>query len=207
MARSRATGALRATGAVRAVGTLAALAAVGAGLAGCGVGAQGAAEPLDQKAVPYGLLGPASSPRTSDPGTLTARVTVYMQAENGRLVAVHRDVAWPATISAILGQLSAGPTAGESGHGLASPASSVGHFKVGPVHGGIVSVELPVSFESLGGQDQQVAAAQIVFTVTTFTGIRGVRFLVAGQVAHVPTGDGSLTQGPSTRGEYSSLAG
>ena len=63
-----------------------------------------------------------------------------------------------------------------------------------------MSIELPISFESLGGQDQQVAAAQIVFTVTTFTGIKGVRFLVGGQVAHVPTGDGSLTRGPSTEG-------
>ena len=197
----------RATAAARAAGTVAALAALGAGLAGCGVGAQGAPEALDPKAVPYGLLEPASSPRTSDPGTLTARVTVYMEAENGRLVAVHRDVAWPATISAILGQLAAGPTVGESGHGLASPASSVGHFQVGPVHGGVVSIELPISFESLGGQDQQVAAAQIVFTVTTFTGIKGVRFLVGGQVAHVPTGDGSLTRGPSTRGEYAALEG
>jgi hypothetical protein len=197
----------RASAAARAAGTFAALAALGAGLAGCGVGAQGAPEALDPKAVPYGLLEPASSPRTSDPGTLTARVTVYMEAENGRLVAVHRDVAWPATISAILSQLAAGPTVGESGHGLASPASSVGHFRVGPVHGGVVSIELPISFESLGGQDQQVAAAQIVFTVTTFTGIKGVRFLVGGQVAHVPTGDGSLARGPSTRGEYSALEG
>ncbi len=197
----------RASVAARYAGTVAALAVLGTGLAACGVGAQGAPEALDPKAVPYGLLEPASSPSTSDPRALTARVTVYMEADNGRLVAVHRDVAWPATISAILSQLAAGPTAGESVHGLASPASSVGHFRVGPVHGGVVSIELPISFESLGGQDQQVAAAQIVFTVTTFTGIKGVRFLVAGQVAHVPTGDGSLTRGPSTRGGYSALEG
>jgi len=183
----------------------AAVVGISSGLASCGVGVQSAPEPLDPKAVPYGLLGQAPSPSTSDPGLLSARVTVYMEAENGRLVAVHRDVAWPATISAILGQLAAGPTSRESGRGLASPASSVGPFRVGAVRAGIVSVNLPVSFESLGGQDQQVAAAQIVFTVTTFTGVTGVRFLVGGQAAQVPTGDGSLTRGPSTRSDYSAF--
>ncbi len=191
----------------RAAATVAGAAAVCAGLASCGVGAESAPQPLDPKAVPYGLLGPTSSPKTSDPGLLTARVTVYMEGDSGRLVPVRRDVAWPATISAILGQLAAGPTAGESSHGLVSPASSVGPFGVGPVHGGVVAVDLPVSFESLGGQDQQVAAAQIVFTATTFTGVSGVRFLVGGQAAQVPTGDGSLTRGPSTRGDYAALEG
>jgi spore germination protein GerM len=75
------------------------------------------------------------------------------------------------------------------------------------VHKGVVSVNLPLSFENLGGQDQTVAAAQIVFTVTTFSGVQGVRFLVAGQAARVPNGNGGLTPGPSTRKDYSALAG
>ncbi len=184
---------------------IAAVAATCAGLTGCGVGAQSSPQPLDPKAVPYGLLGPTSPPSTSDPGLSSARVTVYMEAADGRLVAVHRHVPWPATVAAILSQLAAGPTAQESSRGLVSPASSVGPFRAGPVRDGIVPVDLPVSFESLGGQDQQVAAAQIVFTVTTFTGVKGVRFLVGGQTAQVPTGNGSLTRGPSTRKDYLAL--
>jgi Sporulation and spore germination len=184
---------------------VAALSAVSVGLASCGVGTQSAPQPLDPKAVPYGLLGPTSAPRTSVAGLPTARVTVYLESPSGRLVAVHRDVPWPATIAAILSQLAAGPTDRESGRGFVSPASSVGRFQVGPVHNGVVSVDLPVSFESLGGQDQQVAAAQIVYTVTTFTGIRGVTFLVGGQAAQVLSGDGSLTHGPSTRKDYPAL--
>jgi Sporulation and spore germination len=187
--------------------TVATVLAVSGGLAGCGVGAQSAPQPLDPKAVPYGLLGPTSSPSTSAPGLASARVTVYMEGGTGRLVPVHRDVPWPATLSAILAQLAAGPSGQESSRGLVSPASSVGPFGVGPVRDGVVVVDLPVSFESLGGQDQQLAAAQIVFTVTTFTGVKGVRFLVGGQRAQVPTGDGSLTRGPSTRQDYSALEG
>ena len=187
--------------------TVATVLVVGGGLAGCGVGAQSAPQPLDPKAVPYGLLGPTSSPSTSVPGLASARVTIYMEGGTGRLVPVHRDVPWPATLSAILAQLAAGPSGQESSRGLVSPASSVGPFGVGPVRDGVVAVDLPVSFESLGGQDQQLAAAQIVFTVTTFTGVKGVRFLVGGQRAQVPTGDGSLTRGPSTRRDYSGFEG
>jgi hypothetical protein len=188
---------------------LALMGATAAGLAGCGVGAQGDPQALNPKTVPYGLLGPAKSPSmsTSVPSLVNARVTVYLEGSNERLVPVHREVPWPATIAAILGQLAAGPTARESDHGLVSPASAVGPFSVGPVRNGVVPVDVPVSFENLDGQDQTVAAAQIVFTVTTFTGVRGVRFLVAGQSAQVPNGNGSLTAGPSTRKDYLALAG
>jgi Sporulation and spore germination len=183
------------------------LGATTAGLAGCGVGAQSQPQALNPKTVPYGLLGPGRSPRTSVPSIVSARVTMYLEGSNGRLVPVHREVGWPASIAAILGQLAAGPTARESNRGLVSPASAVGPFAVGPVRNGVVQVDLPVSFENLDGQEQTVAAAQIVFTVTTFTGVKGVRFLVGGQAAQVPNGNGSLTPGPSTRDNYLALSG
>ncbi|HXW82039.1 MAG TPA: GerMN domain-containing protein [Acidimicrobiales bacterium] len=188
---------------------LAALGLVGvtsAGLAGCGLGAQSAPQALNPKSVPYGLLGATTAPSTSVPSLVSARVTMFLEGSDERLVPVHRQVAWPATISAILGELAAGPTARESDRGLVSPASAVGPFGVGPVRDGVVSVDLPVSFENLDGQGQTVAAAQIVFTVTTFTGVTGVRFLVAGQTAQVPNGNGSLTAGPSTRKDYLAFA-
>jgi spore germination protein GerM len=188
-----------------AVGVVAVAAA--AGLTGCGLGAQSSPQALDPKNVPYGLLAPASSPRTSVPGLIMAQVTIYLEGANEHLVPVHREVAWPASLAAILNQLVEGPTGRESSRGLVSPASSVGPLGVGPVHNGVVPLELPVSFENLGGEDQTVAAAQIVFTVTTFFGVRGVHFYVGGQAAQVPNGNGSLTPGPSTRRDYSALAG
>ncbi len=189
---------------------LIALALVGvasAGLAGCGLGAQNDPQALDPKTVPYGLLGPGTAPSTSVPHLVSARVTMYLEGGNERLVPVHREVAWPATIAAILGQLAAGPTGRESDRGLVSPASAVGPFAVERLRSGVVSVDLPVSFENLDGQDQTVAVAQIVFTVTAFSGVRGVRFFVAGQPAQVPNGNGSLTAGPSTRKDYLAFTG
>jgi spore germination protein GerM len=176
-------------------------------LAGCGLGAQSAPQPLSTPTTLHELVGRTSRPETPTTGIITAPVTIFLEGRYERLVPVRSKVPWPATMTALLGRLAAGPTASESSRGLVSPASSVGPFGVEPVHDGVVSVDLPVSFENLGGQDQTVAAAQIVFTVTTFPGVKGVRFLIGGQVAEVPNGSGSLTAGPSTRKDYSTLAG
>jgi hypothetical protein len=198
----------RRAGALKRAAALAAAAvALSIGLAGCGLGAQSAPQPLGLKTLPHGLLGPASPPSTLLRGRASARVTIFLEGSNEHLVPVRREVPLPATLASILRMLVAGPRRSESDRGLVSPASSVGPFAVGPVHKGVVSVNLPVSFENLEGQDQTVAAAQIVFTATTFSGVEGVRFLVGGQAAQVPNGDGSLTPGPSTRKDYSVLAG
>jgi spore germination protein GerM len=133
-------------------------------------------------------------------------VSIFLEGSDEDLRSVHREVLSPATLQEIMDQLVAGPHRSESSKGLVSPASSVGSFSVGPFHDGVVTIDLPVSFENLSGQDQTAAAAQIVFTATTFTGVAGVRFLVGGQPAQVPNGNGSLSPGPSTRRDYSVFA-
>jgi spore germination protein GerM len=186
-----------------------ALAAVTASLAlaGCGLGAQSAPEPLSPPpTTPHQLVGRTSQPGTAPAGIVPALVTIFLEGPGEHLVPVRSEVPWPATMAALLGRLAAGPTASESSRGLVSPASSVGPFGVGAVHDGVVPVDLPESFENLGGEDQTMAAAQIVFTVTTFPGVKGVRFLIGGQAAQVPNGNGSLTAGPSTRKDYGGLA-
>src|ERR1700691_4998895 len=99
-----------------AVGVVAVAAA--AGLTGCGLGAQSSPQALAPKNVPYGLLPRASSPRPSGPGLIMAEVTIYLEGANEHLVPVHREVAWPASLAAILNQLVEGPTGRESSRGL-----------------------------------------------------------------------------------------
>ncbi len=179
---------------------------VAAALGGCDLGPQSAPQALDARHVPYGLLSPSHrATPTSLPGVDSVRVTVYLQGRSERLVAVQRSVAYPATVGAALDELAAGPTLVESDRGLVSPASSVGPLGAGLVRRGVVPVFLPTSFASLGGQDQVMAAAQIVYTVTAFAGVRGARLYVGGQTAQVPKANGSLTTGPLTRADYSSL--
>jgi hypothetical protein len=172
-------------------------------LAGCGLGAQSAPQALGTRGGVHQLEHSVSHPSTSVPDLPLARVTIFLEGSNERLTRVHREVSSPATLQEIMDQLVAGPRRAESDRGLVSPASSVGPFSVGQLRDGVVTLDLPVSFENLSGQDQTAAAAQIVFTATTFTGIDGVRFLVGGQPAQVPNGNGSLSPGPSTRKDYS----
>jgi len=186
----------------RALGAAVALAAAAGGLSGCGLGAQSAPEALDPKSAPQGLFSALPTTSTSLPGLGVTSVTIYLEGSNERLVAVEASVAWPATMGAALNALAQGPTAAESARGLVSPASSVGPLTAGLLHRGVATVDLPVSFENLGGQDQTVAAAQVVFTLTAFKGVTGVVFLVGGQAAQVPNEDGKLVAGPLTRRDY-----
>jgi hypothetical protein len=180
----------------------------GAGfVSGCGVGPENEPQALPAREVPYGLLVRGAAPRASaPPGFPTAEVKVYLEGSDQRLVGVETPVEYPATIRSALYALARGPTAGQSERGLVSPASAVGPFGAGPVRQGVVTVELPVSFENLGGQDQTVAAAQIVFTVTAFPGVNGVVFRLGGEAAQVPNDQGKLVSGPLTRQDYSTLA-
>jgi len=180
---------------------------VAVGVAGCGVGAQSSAEILGGKSVPSGLLQAKRPTSTTVPGRLGVAVTVYLEGPGRRLVAVTRNVAWPATVAAALNQLADGPTAAEAARGLVSPASALGPFGVGAKRGAIVTVNLPVAFEDLAGQDQTVVAGQVVFTVTAFPAVRGVHFVVGGQPSQVPSDRGSLSSGPATRQDYSQGAG
>jgi spore germination protein GerM len=191
----------RVAAAVMAVG------AGSAGLAGCGLGAQSAPQPLGAVNTPPAAVQHLARPERPATDAVNVPVTLFLVGRSSRLVPVRSEVRWPATIAAALVQLAAGPTDSESMRGFVSPASSVGPLSVGREHDSVVAVNLPLSFENLGGEDQTVAAAQIVFTVTTFPGVKGVRFLIGGQAAEVPNSNGTLTPGPSTRADYLALAG
>jgi len=132
-------------------------------------------------------------------------VTIYLEGPGRRLVPVTRQVQWPVTMTSALDALADGPTAGEADRGLVSPASSLGPFGVGATRGAVLSVNLPAAFEDLAGQDQTVAAGQVVYTVTAFPSIKGVRFLVRGQPSQVPSDSGTLSPRPATRQDYSQL--
>jgi len=173
-------------------------------LAGCGVGAETSPQKLPPDAVPFGLLAPATTTTSTMP-TAESGVVVYLDRTQ-RLVPVSRAVPAPATLQDTLAELDAGPTPSESAQGLTSPISAVAPLRVVTVRAGLASVDVPAGFETLGGQDQIVAAAQLVFTLTGRPGVTGVVLLVDGQPTQVPTAGGSLSQGPLTRASYSSLS-
>lgn len=181
------------------------LAVSGLLLCGCALGAEGSAHPIDSGLIPHGLLAPSSSSPVATVAVPTDNVTLYLESAQG-LVAVDRAISSPATLRTILSVLARGPTHAESTAGLQSPLSAAAPIALRSLVNGSALVELPSDFTDLGGQDQIFAAAQLVYTATAFPGVDQVSILVNGQLAEVPTANGSLSPGPLRRTDYAALA-
>ncbi|MCA0145371.1 GerMN domain-containing protein [Blastococcus sp. LR1] len=121
-----------------------------------------------------------------------------------RLEPVFRPVT-PADPRTALDALVAGPTTVEVDGGLSTaltpePLRTSGPSEEDPT----VTVSVTRGFSGLVGGGQQLAVAQVVWTVTQFPGVDGVRFTGDGQALEVPTDDG-LTAGPVGRDDYPSI--
>ena len=164
--------------------------------AGCGVGAQSREEPVSlEDALP-------APPRPSV-GEGGEQVVVYF-VDGARLEPVPRSV--PARQpQAALDQLLAGPTRAEVLSGLRT-ALSPQHLTVltGPDGRGTLSVTVTRGFTSIGGGNQLLAVAQVVWTLTQFPAIGEVYFVLDGGQVAVPT-DESLTDQPVDRADYTSV--
>ncbi|TFV57717.1 hypothetical protein E4P41_14110 [Geodermatophilus sp. DF01-2] len=165
-------------------------------LTGCGIGAQSREEPVP---VADALPTPPRPPGSGGDDELV----VYFVA-GARLEPVTRSVPSRRPQDAV-DRLLAGPTRAEAGAGLRT-ALSPQHLTVltGP-DGGTVTVAVTRSFTTIGGGDQLLAVAQVVWTVTQFPRIDDVRFLFEGALVAVPTDEG-LTSRPVDRADYASIA-
>ncbi|HAM02440.1 MAG TPA: hypothetical protein DCQ30_09490 [Acidimicrobiaceae bacterium] len=182
-----------------------ALVLVGVTLSGaaCGVGTQRSAQLINRHDVPYGLLasGPTTPPTVAAP---SVDVTLYFEGPQG-LVPVVRKVRAPGTVTASLAELGNGPTSSDGNGMLQSPVSTVTPLTLKSIQNSTAYVSVPTAFSNLGGQEQIVAAAQVVYTVTAVAGLSAVVLLVNGQAAQVPVSGGNLHQGPLTRADYQGM--
>jgi spore germination protein GerM len=172
-------------------------------LADCGIEAEQSAHVIERHSVPSGLMSPAST--TTEVLAPTAHVAIYLEGEQ-HLVIASRAVSAPATLGSALTELARGVTSVESAAGLVSPVSTATPISLTSLNGNSAVVDVASSFANLGGQDQIIAAAQIVYTLTLFPGIEQVSIRVRGRPAQVPTQTGRLSPGPLTRADYSNLA-
>ncbi len=122
------------------------------------------------------------------------------------LVPVQRIV--PQTVAvahAAVQQLLAGPTAAESAGAsrLVSAIPSGSRLLDIALANGIATVDLSGQFESGGGSASMFARlAQVVYTVTAFPSITGVRFRLDGQPVTTFSSEGIVLTGPSVRTDY-----
>lgn len=170
-----------------------------AAAAACGVPGQDRAERLgDQGAV--ALVDP---PPTSRPGAVS--VSVYL-VRGANLVAVPRAVgAGPVTVDAVVQALIAGPSNEEAAGGLHSAVGPSTRVRRAVVEGGIARIDLSSPFAQARSEDQVVAVAQFVYTVTGLADVEAVSITVDGEPIEVPTPDGGLKSGPLRRSDLPGL--
>lgn len=177
---------------------------VGAGA--CGVTAESSPTFTNDANVPFQLLESAP-PTTTPPTTVLTAASDICLARDNMLVPTRR----PATIAidapSVVAALDAGPTREERRAGLRSPLFAEGLVASAAARSGVVTVDLAPVFTSGGANDQLLAIAAIVCSLTSQPGIGQVVFTLAGAAIDVPRGDGSLVAGPVSREEYVQLVG
>jgi len=166
-------------------------------------------------AIPTGPgSSPIASPRPGTPapsGTTTIRAYFFLGSfvDNSGLVPVLRQVPETQAVgTAAMKALLAGPNDAELG---ARPAM----YSVIPegtrllglrIDGGIATVNLSREFESGGGSASVIGRlAQVVYTLTQFPTVSGVRFELDGEPVTVFSGDGVVLDAPVDRADYHDL--
>lgn len=151
---------------------------------------------------------PAASPPASvapaSPDVVTSLSVYFLIGE--QLTPVQRQVPRTGAVArAAMTQLLAGPSAAESNGAAALltviPAGT--RLLDIAVSGGIATVDLTSEFESGGGSASMFARlAQVVYTLTQFPTVDGVRFRIDGQPVTAFSSEGIILDGPSVRADY-----
>jgi len=148
---------------------------------------------------------PSAQPPTATPAQGPAR-EIGLQAwfsRNGKLFVTNRTV--PATTGigqAALDRMLTGPSAAEYAAGLRSRIPAGTTVRGVRISAGIATVDLSSSFESAASPSAMpLRIAQVVYTLTQFPTVTGVRFAINGQGVTVV--GGVPVQSPQTRAMYS----
>lgn len=174
-------------------------------IAACGVPTDEGARTAPADEVPFGLLDAERQPVTGDDPDSGVTVGVYLHFDDGDLlIRVERRVA-DNDLGTLLAELEEEPDTMEAAVGLRSALTDIDAVLSVDRDGDVAVVDMSPDFSEIGGADQLVALAQIVFTLTDRAGIDGVDFTLDGEEVEIPTGSGSLTRGTVTRDDYQDL--
>lgn len=166
-------------------------------LVGCGIPVDEAPEVFDLPDV--GAEG-ADFPTTGE----LAAAPLYLVGDEG-LVRVTRDLPDPIDAGDLIESLLSGVTEPEDRSGLSSSIPSGTELISLDIVDRVATVDLSADFASVGGQQEILAVAQIVLTVTQLVDVDGVVFELDGVRTDVPTADGALATVAVTPDDYESL--
>ncbi len=171
--------------------------------AGCAVPAQDEAQTARDEAVPFALLDPRAPPIVPPaPGPSSEPVALCFVRDD-RLVIVSDDLAAPVDLRAPLDALAVPPP--DAGPLLRTALTEPSIVRDVRLLGGIARVDLLSQVSALPADEQLLAVAQIVCTLTARPGVGQVSFTLEGARLAVPKGDGSLVNSPVARDDYAGL--
>jgi spore germination protein GerM len=174
-------------------------------LVACGVTTSNDVEIADPGAVPFGLLESDRVPVALPPASGTVVQLYLFNPDRSVLAPVTRQVDGVG-LDAVVAELESGPTDSESLLGLQSALTDIDAIDTIDIDGSTAFVDLNESFTSLGGSDQIIAIAQLVFTVTERATVDQLVVRVDGEQVEVPRDDGTPTRDPLTRADYTSYS-
>lgn len=171
-------------------------------LVGCGFGPQRSAEVVDDDEVPFQLLDPEAPlllPQADAPETESVSLC-YLGDD--QLVEVDDELHRPVDVDDVVAALTELPQDAPRPLRTALGGQFVEDVSV---RSGIARVDLRAEVAAVGSDDQLLAVAQLVCTLTARPGIGLVSFSLAGSPVDVPRSDGSLTSSPVSRDDYRDL--
>src|SRR5262249_60003172 len=118
------------------------------------------------------------------------RDVVIFLTKDGRLVRALRKVKAPVEMDALLGVLKDGPTRAELATGTRSAVPDDNTFRSVALAGGTAVVDLSKPFNTRSSEEQLLALAQIVYTMTSRPGVGQVQFTLNDQNIEIPTANG-----------------
>jgi hypothetical protein len=183
---------------------LVALASAVMAVTGCGLPASGHVVRVDPHGVPFGLLATAPTGSATPPPRGPVTDVYFVQGD--RLATTPRRVVGENIPAEAVRLLITGPTPAESQRGVTSDVPTQTRLISLDLNGPVATVDLSSEFGTVGGSDQVLAVAQIVYTLTASRYIDSVRFAINGKLSEVPDGSGSLSIAPRSRADYPKLA-
>ncbi len=173
-------------------------------VAGCSVGAEESAHRLDLEVDRGVLTTPNGDTQIPEPDSIA--LSVYLVRDN-RLVHVTRELTnrGSSSLESVVTYAIAGPTAPEARSGIWSAIPPGTSLISTQLQDGVAEIDLSSDFAAIGGTDEILAVAQIVWSVTALTDIDSMVFLLNGTPTSVPGAGGVLISGPIDEDEYREL--
>ncbi len=172
-------------------------------LFGCGIPVEDRARPVPADMIPSSL--PGQGPAASTPGDRGSASADIFLVRDARLVRVGRQPWDPPSLEGAITTLLRGPTAAELAEGVRTAVTRPVRL-AGTVAAGVPLIDVTDSVADVEAEEQILALAQLVFTLTALPGVDGVSFALDGRLVEVPTGDGALKRGPIRRDDFAAVA-